>query len=81
MERKPVESSYLKSVGYDPAKQLLEVEYANGGVYEYSGVPEKVYADMMAAESVGKFFGAKVRSEFAGRKQEVHNADKPDEGL
>jgi KTSC domain len=33
MERQPVSSSNLKSVGYDPRSRTLEIEFHNGGVY------------------------------------------------
>ena len=40
MERQHVNSSNLESVGYDPTTQTLEIEFLNGGLYQYSGVPE-----------------------------------------
>jgi len=52
MNRTPVKSSHILSVGH--ASGMLEVEYANGTVYQYRGVPEDDYAAMMAGESVGK---------------------------
>ena len=35
MEREPVSSSSLVSVGYNPDSETLEVEFKNSGVYEY----------------------------------------------
>ena len=42
MERKNVSSSNLKSVGYDSTTQTLEIEFLNGGLYQYSSVSESV---------------------------------------
>ena len=57
MNRKPVESSRIASVGYDPKKKILEVEFAKGGqIYHYSPITEEAYIQMMKAESVGKWF-------------------------
>jgi hypothetical protein len=39
MERQLVQSSNVYSVGYDAEKRRLEVEFVNGGVYEYLDVP------------------------------------------
>lgn len=74
MERKPLESSYLKSVGYDPDTLVLEVEFSNGGIYQYANVPAEVHSGLMEAESAGKYFGAKVRGQFTAKKKEEGNA-------
>jgi len=39
MKRQPVESSNLASVGYDAARQILEIEFNHGGIYQYYDVP------------------------------------------
>lgn len=68
MNRIPVVSSDLKSVGYDPAARVLEVEFKNKRdwglppVYQYSNVPTELYEALMRAPSKGKFFSAKIRS-------------------
>lgn len=51
MNRTPVSSSNLQAVGYDPATRTLEIEFLNGGLYSYSGVPASVHASLMAASS------------------------------
>ena len=56
MERIPVESSNLSSVGYDSASSVLEIEFKSGGIYQYSGVPQNVYDGLMNAVSKGKYF-------------------------
>lgn len=61
MERQPVESSSIAAVGYDGALRTLEVEFVNGGVYAYDGVPKAVYAAFLAADSHGRFFNAEIR--------------------
>jgi KTSC domain len=57
MKRVPVDSTNLKSVGYDPDKKTLEVEFDKGRVYQYYGVPSALHQQLMqATESHGKFF-------------------------
>lgn len=62
MERQPVVSSALASVGYQEASQILEVEFVEGGVYQYFGVPGHVHAGLMAADSHGTYFGTHIRN-------------------
>jgi hypothetical protein len=62
MERIPVESSNLASVGYDPESAVLEVEFKSGGIYEYSGVPQSVYDGLINAESKGKYFHQYIKN-------------------
>lgn len=51
-----LESSSLRWVGYDPARQVLEVEFSGGARYRYEQVPVEVVAQLAAAESAGTFF-------------------------
>ena len=41
MNRKPVRSSNISSIGYDSESKTLEIEFHSGGVYQYFNVPEK----------------------------------------
>lgn len=61
MRREPVESDALRSVGYDPDRRILEIEFASGTVYRYFEVPEEVYAGLMTAASHGEFFSDHIR--------------------
>jgi hypothetical protein len=70
MERHSVTSSNIRSVGYDPSSKVLEVEFSNGGVYQYADVPGQVYADLEAAESVGRYFSANIRNAFKATRIE-----------
>lgn len=60
--RIPVVSSMIRSVGYDAENQTLAVEFNNGSVYDYGGVPQSEYDNMMSAQSVGKYFVANIKS-------------------
>lgn len=61
MERKHVNSSNLASVGYDPTSKTLEIEFLNGGLYQYFGVPESVYQGLMSASSHGQYFDSHIK--------------------
>jgi len=64
MERQTVNSSNLKSVGYDPDRRLLEIEFHTGAVYQYFNVPESVYRELMAAPSHGKYFHQHIKDQY-----------------
>ncbi len=66
MERIPVSSSNLASVGYQDG--ILEVAFKSGSVYQYTGVPESVYEALMSAPSHGKFFAAFIRNNYPYRQ-------------
>jgi hypothetical protein len=68
MKRQPVTSSNVKSVGYDDFKHLLEVEFSNGDVYQYIGVPENTYVAFMQAPSIGKAVHEMLRGKFKYQK-------------
>jgi hypothetical protein len=64
LERQPVKSRILRSVGYDDAAKILEIEFQNGLIYQFLDVPLKVHADLMHSGEIGKYFSEKVRPRF-----------------
>jgi hypothetical protein len=64
MDMKPVKSSNIKAIGYDPAKGRLQVEFLHGGVYQYEGVPQEAYDGLLKAKSIGSHFFKHIRSAF-----------------
>jgi hypothetical protein len=59
-----VASTTLATVAYDPARQLLRLEFCSRAVYCYLGVPATVYQELIAAPSKGAFFNRHIRSHF-----------------
>lgn len=64
MERTPVDSSVLVSVGYDRVRMVLEIELVNGTIYRYFDVPESTFRQLMSAQSLGKYYNADIRSSY-----------------
>lgn len=62
MDRTPVSSSTVTSVGYDPDTLTLEVEYFSGGTYQYMNVPQDVYNELMASSSVGSYLARNIKN-------------------
>jgi len=61
MNRQPVTSSNIASIGYDADSQTLEIEFLNGGVYQYFDVPQYVYEELMNADSHGQYLAQNIK--------------------
>ena len=68
MERKKVNSSQLRSVGYDDRGQILEVELSDGCVWQYSKVPGEVYRRLMAAPSIVSFYRDNIEEDYSRKR-------------
>jgi hypothetical protein len=64
MRRTKVESTTLRSAGYEAAREILELEFAAGDVYQYLEVPASVYRSLMQAESKGTYFNREIRDAY-----------------
>lgn len=64
MERFPIESEVLASVGYDASRRVLEVEFTSGRVYQYFGVPPREVQRLVDAQSRGAYFSRCVRDRY-----------------
>jgi KTSC domain len=68
MLRQEVNSSELRSVGYEMSTSLLEAEFRSGEIYQYFGVPAQLVLELLEADSVGRYFNARIRSKFKFKK-------------
>ncbi|MEP0825705.1 MAG: KTSC domain-containing protein [Nitrososphaera sp.] len=64
MERQAVQSSNIRSIGYDATTRTLEIEFSSGGVYQYYSVDEAVYEQLISASSIGSFFHQHIRDKY-----------------
>jgi hypothetical protein len=68
MERKRVNSSRLRSVGYDEKSRVMEIEMSNGELWQYTGVYPEVYRRLMAAPNPTSFFDDKIAEEYSSKR-------------
>jgi hypothetical protein len=68
MDRKRVNSSRIRSVGYDEKSEILEIELANGQVWQYSKVSPEVHRRFMAAPNPTSFYDDKIAEEYSSRR-------------
>lgn len=66
MDRKPVQSSNIRSVGYDPRSLTLEIEFKGvkdgAAIYQYPNVAPETYRALINAPSVGSYFAAHIKA-------------------
>lgn len=63
-QRTPVSSSNIRSVGYDSAGAILEIEFHNGSVYQYLGVPASEFHGLLSAQSKGRYFSGRIKNRY-----------------
>jgi len=68
MERKRVNSSRIRSVGYDEKTLTLEIELSNGQVFQYARVYPEVHRRFMAAPNPTAFYDDKIAEEYTARR-------------
>lgn len=61
MEMTNVDSSNVEAVGYDEESSTLQVEFKNGGIYQYFDVTEDVFIGLRDADSVGRYLHANIK--------------------
>ena len=62
MAKDTVASSNVVAIGYDRPTGTLEVEFLKGAVYQYYGVPEHMYNEIMSTPSKGRFLNTYIVS-------------------
>ncbi len=65
MKRKSVNSSAVKSVGYNEEKRILEVEILETGrTYQYKDVPLEEYISFIEAPSLGLYYNKIIKDKY-----------------
>jgi len=69
MERVRIKSNELRSVGYDEALHILEIEFHHGGIYHYFGVSKNIYDSLMkSVSSHGEYYGRCIKNRYRHTK-------------
>ena len=71
IERVPVESSSLVSIGFAREAHVLEIEFRSGAIYRYLGVPQTVFDALKKAESKGRYFAQSIRGKYEFKRVEI----------
>jgi len=65
LDRIPVASSNILSIGYDEANKVLEVEFTGGAIYQYHNVQSETYHQFISAPSTGKYFVESIKNQYS----------------
>ena len=68
MDRVPVKSSNVTSVGYEPRTKTMAVEFKDGSVYHYHDVEPDTHQGLISAKSIGKYVHANVKGKYKHSK-------------
>lgn len=69
IERTPVKSSNVTSVGFDPETGTMAVEYKDGSVYHYHNVEPDKHEALVSSKSVGGYIHANIKGNYKHSKQ------------
>ncbi len=61
-------STEIEWIGYEPKREMLQVEFIEGRIYQYDRVPERVYQSFLAADSYGQFFESQIKHHYQARR-------------
>jgi hypothetical protein len=64
MQREMVDSSLIKSIGYDEEIGVLQVEFTEGQIRDYKNVSAELYKQFLTASSKGRFYLKHIRKKF-----------------
>jgi KTSC domain len=65
MDRLPVNSSNVASVGYEEEASILEVEFLSGSIYRYFGVPSRHFVALTGGQvSVGQYLNTEIKPRY-----------------
>ncbi|MCX2474539.1 KTSC domain-containing protein [Pedobacter sp. MC2016-05] len=61
-------SSVIDHLSYNPEAKALNITFVSGMVYQYEGVPQKVFEMFKAARSKGKYFNYYIKEHYSFKK-------------
>ena len=67
MERVPLDSSAVRSAGYDEASHTLELEFTSGRIYQFDSVPPSVYQWLLRTSHKGSYVNRMINPRYPYR--------------
>lgn len=64
----PVMSSNLGGYGYDPDSGTVAVQFKNGHIFHYAGVPHRLWREFEMMPSKGAFYSREIKGRFRADK-------------
>ena len=61
-------SREIEWIGYEQKRNMLQVEFIAGSIYQYDNVTQTTFQDFLRASSYGKYFESNIKGKYAYRK-------------
>jgi KTSC domain len=59
-----VDSSMANALGYDEESRVLQIEFASGAIYQYSGVEPEKWEELHDTDSIGRYYNAEIKGNY-----------------
>ncbi|WP_295617565.1 KTSC domain-containing protein [Chamaesiphon sp. GL140_3_metabinner_50] len=70
IEMLPACSSMAAQVGYDEEREILQIEFNSGAVYQYSHVEPELWEDLQSTDSIGSFYNHEIKGYYPSQQIE-----------
>ncbi|HKR66338.1 MAG TPA: KTSC domain-containing protein [Thermoanaerobaculia bacterium] len=57
-------SGTIARIGYDPSTRILHIQFRNGRIYQYFGVPAETYEHLRTATGIDTYFESAIRTQY-----------------
>lgn len=57
-----VKSSNVDMVGYDEITKVMRIQFLDGRIYEYSGMPKLIYDTLKNSNSIGGYINRNLKT-------------------
>lgn len=68
INREPIDSSNIISIGYAPEREMLAVEFKSRAIFHYRGVSLELMTAFYCAPSRGTFYAKHIKGKFSAQK-------------
>jgi hypothetical protein len=68
VEMLPVCSSMAAQIGYDADREILQIEFNSGAVYQYAEVDPHTWEDLQSSDSIGSFYNEEIKGYYPSTK-------------
>ena len=61
-------SSMAARVGYDDDREILQIEFNSGAIYQYSAVDPHTWEELQSTDSIGSFYNQEIKGYYPSAK-------------
>jgi KTSC domain len=70
IEMHPVHSTMASQIGYDPDREILQIEFQSGAVYQYAEIDPETWEDLQYSDSIGSFYNEEIKGYYPSARIE-----------